>query len=135
MWWLVYHIPALFDKSDASFNEYSRVTRKEVFLSDTLNVGDSWDFIIGARYGSLEDDYGDYKESEITPSFAAIYRPLEWMSIYASYVEAFEQGATAPNTAAKASPTRMRMMSSARMVKHVMKVLSSPPGPKSMNNG
>tara|TARA_R110000787_G_scaffold64153_2_gene145052 strand:- start:363 stop:2795 length:2433 start_codon:yes stop_codon:yes gene_type:complete len=90
------------DKSDASFNEYSRVTRKEVFLSDTLNVGDSWDFIIGARYGSLEDDYGDYKESEITPSFAAIYRPFEWMSIYASYVEAFEQGATAPNTAANA---------------------------------
>jgi iron complex outermembrane receptor protein len=90
------------DKSDASFNEYSRVTRKEVFLSDTLNVGDSWDFIIGARYGSLEDDYGDYKESEITPSVAAIYRPLEWMSIYASYVEAFEQGATAPNTAANA---------------------------------
>lgn len=90
------------DKSDASFNEYSRVTRKEAFLSDTLNVGDSWDFIIGARYGSLEDDYGDYKESEITPSVAAIYRPLEWMSIYASYVEAFEQGATAPNTAANA---------------------------------
>lgn len=90
------------DKSDASFNEYSRITRKEAFVSDTLNVGDSWDFIIGARYGSLEDDYGDYKESEITPSFAAIYRPLEWMSIYASYVEAFEQGATAPNTAINA---------------------------------
>lgn len=90
------------DKSDASFNEYSRITRKEVFMSDTLNVGDNWDFIIGARYGSLEDDYGDYKESEITPSFAAIYRPLEWMSIYASYVEAFEQGATAPNTAVNA---------------------------------
>lgn len=90
------------DKSDASFNEYSRITRKEAFLSDTLNVGDSWDFILGARYGSLEDKYGDYKESEITPSFAAIYRPLEWMSIYASYVEAFEQGATAPNTAVNA---------------------------------
>lgn len=90
------------DKSDASFNEYSRITRKEAFISDTLNVGESWDFIVGARYGSLEDDYGDYKESEITPSFAAIYRPLEWMSIYASYVEAFEQGATAPNTAVNA---------------------------------
>ncbi len=90
------------DKSDASFNEYSRITRKEAFMSDTLNVGESWDFIIGARYGSLEDDYGDYKESEITPSFAAIYRPLAWMSIYASYVEAFEQGATAPNTAVNA---------------------------------
>lgn len=90
------------DKSDASFNEYSRITRKEVFISDTLNLGDSWDFILGARYGSLEDKYGDYKESEITPSFATIYRPLEWMSIYASYVEAFEQGATAPNTAVNA---------------------------------
>lgn len=90
------------DKSDASFNEYSRITRKEAFISDTLNVGDSWDFILGARYGSLEDKYGDYKESEITPSVAAIYRPVEWLSIYASYVEAFEQGATAPNTAANA---------------------------------
>lgn len=90
------------DKENATFNYYSRVTRKEAFISDTLNVGDSWDFILGARYGSLEDKYGDYKESEITPSVAAIYRPVEWLSIYASYVEAFEQGATAPNTAANA---------------------------------
>ena len=90
------------DKEDATFNYYSRVTRKEVFLSDTLNVGDSWDFILGARYGSIEDKYGDYKENEITPSIAAIYRPVEWISLYASYVEALEQGATAPNTAPNA---------------------------------
>ena len=89
-------------KSDAEYWEYSRIEREEIFLSDTLHIGNSWDLIIGARHGTLEDKYGDYKESAITPTLAAIYRPRTWMSIYASYVEAFEQGAIAPATAANA---------------------------------
>lgn len=87
-------------KSDASYNEYSKVKRYELFLSDTLHFGDNWDLILGARYGNLIDEYGDYDESAITPTLAAIYRPLTWMSLYASYVEAFEQGNIAPMTAA-----------------------------------
>lgn len=87
---------------DAKYKEFSSVIRKEFFLSDTLNVGANWDLIIGARYGNIEDEYGDYSESAITPSLAAIYRPREWVSLYASYIEAFQQGSVASSSAANA---------------------------------
>ncbi|MEC9412741.1 MAG: TonB-dependent receptor [Pseudomonadota bacterium] len=88
--------------SDAKFNEYSSITRKEIFISDTLHLGDQWDLILGIRRGTLDDKYGDYKESANTPTLAAIFRPIEWMSIYASYIEAFEEGAVAPATTVNA---------------------------------
>lgn len=93
---------AYLDKSDSKLREYSNVQRREVFLSDTLHIGNDWDVIIGARHGTIDSEYADYKESAITPTLAVIYRPVEWMSIYASYVEAFQEGATAPETAANA---------------------------------
>ena len=89
-------------ESAAETEEYSRVKRRELFLSDTLKVGQNWDLIIGARHGNLKDEFGDYDESEITPSLAVIHRPIEWLSLYASYIEAFEQGEVAPETAANA---------------------------------
>lgn len=89
-------------KSAAEVKEYSRVKRSELFLSDTLRVGQNWDLIIGARHGNLKDEFGDYDESKITPSLAVIHRPVAWLSLYASYIEAFEQGGVAPETAANA---------------------------------
>lgn len=91
------------DRDDAKFNEYSDIKRKEAFLSDTLHLAERWDLIVGARYGEIDDVSGDYKESAITPTLAAIYRPVPWMSLYASYVESLEQGAIAPVTAANAN--------------------------------
>lgn len=88
--------------SDAEYNEYSSISRKEIFISDTLHLGDQWDLILGIRRGTLDDKYGDYKESANTPTLAAIFRPIEWMSLYASYIEAFEEGAVAPATAVNA---------------------------------
>ncbi|OUS12563.1 hypothetical protein A9Q89_05495 [Gammaproteobacteria bacterium 53_120_T64] len=89
-------------KGDADFQEYSHIKRREFFLSDALNIGENWDLIIGLRHGTLDSKYGEYKESETTPTLALIHRPIEWMSLYASYVEAFEEGATAPETAVNA---------------------------------
>lgn len=82
--------------------EYSRVTRRELFASDTLHLGKDWDVIIGLRRGSLDNAYSDYKRSATTPTLAAIYRAAPWASVYASYVESLEEGAIAPETAANA---------------------------------
>ncbi len=82
--------------------EYDNIVRRELFASDTLHVGTDWDLILGARDGRLEDKYADYKRSAITPSLALLFRPLPWISTYVSYVEAFEEGGTAPDTAANA---------------------------------
>ncbi len=80
---------------------------REVFLSDTLHLGENWDIILGLRHGNVYDELfffskNKYDKSAITPTLAAVFRPLEGLSLYGSYIEALEQGATAPRTAANA---------------------------------
>lgn len=82
--------------------EYDRVRQREVFASDTLRLGTDWDLIVGLRHGSLNNQYAGYDESATTPTLAAVFRPATGLSLYASYVEALEEGATAPQTAANA---------------------------------
>ncbi|TCK03676.1 TonB-dependent siderophore receptor [Marinobacterium mangrovicola] len=113
--------PTMFDeigsavhRSDADATEYSRVKRRELFASDVAHLGDNLDLILGLRHGQLEDEYGDYDESATTPTLAAVYRPIDGLSLYASYVEAFVQGNTAPNTAANAGEVFEPMISEQR---------------------
>lgn len=87
---------------DTATGEFSRIRRREMFASDTVHLGTDWDLILGARRGSLHDAYSDYDRSATTPTLAAVFRPVPWASLYASYVEALEQGAIAPETATNA---------------------------------
>ena len=79
---------------------------REVFLSDTLHLSENWDIILGLRRGNVDYEIKSTgfrnSKSAITPTLAAIYRPLEGLSLYGSYIEALEQGATAPRRAANA---------------------------------
>ena len=83
--------------------EFLSDRRREVFLSDTLRLGENWDIILGLRYGNLDAKFTDFDKSAITPTLATIYRPLEGLSLYGNYVEAMEQGAIAPRAAANAN--------------------------------
>lgn len=80
--------------------EFDLVRRREVFASDTLHLGSDWDLVIGLRHGRLQVKDAGYNKSKTTPTVAAVYRPLAGLSLYGSYVEALEQGETAPMTAA-----------------------------------
>ena len=88
--------------------EYQANSRRELFLSDTLRIGEDWDIILGLRHGNLnvKTRFGasdGYDKSALTPTLAAIFRPVEGLSLYGSYIEALIQGATAPRTAANAN--------------------------------
>lgn len=74
--------------------------QKAVFVSDTLQFGDHWRAILGARHvdyqqrdldGDASVDSG-YRTSVTTPTVALIYKPVDDVSLYASYVEALEPG-------------------------------------------
>ena len=86
----------------AAKNEYQRVRLREFFVSDTLKFGDRLDLIAGLRRSTIDNAYTGYGRSATTPTLAVVYRPVPQVSTYASYVEALEQGATAPATAANA---------------------------------
>ena len=82
--------------------EVSASHRRELFLSDTLRIGEDWDIILGLRHSNWDDKLTKFDKSAITPTIATVFRPVDGLSLYGSYVEALEQGETAPATAANA---------------------------------
>ncbi|WDS34980.1 TonB-dependent siderophore receptor [Pseudoxanthomonas sp.] len=74
--------------------------QKAVFASDTLHFGEHWQAILGARQVDYEqrDLDGDpdvdsrYTTSVVTPTAALIYKPVDEVSLYGSYVESLEPG-------------------------------------------
>lgn len=89
-------------QSDAN-SEFDFTRRRELFISDTLHLGRDWDLIAGLRRGRLEVKESDYNRSATTPTLAAVFRPMQGLSLYGSYVEALEEGATAPEEAVNAN--------------------------------
>lgn len=74
--------------------------QKSVFASDVAHIGAQLDVIAGVRHARFESL--TYQKSATTPTFALVYRPLESISTYASYVESLEQGSVAPTDAVNA---------------------------------
>lgn len=82
----------------------SKTTQKAVFASDTVKFNDQWSTILGLRYNDYSQTGYDmagavtakYDRSPVTPTIALIYKPVEPVSVYGSYVESLEQGGTAP---------------------------------------
>jgi iron complex outermembrane receptor protein len=94
--------------------------QRGLFLSDTVHLGDHVQAILGARYTryKLLDTDGNpvvdasYRTSALTPTFALIYKPVPYVSIYGSYVEALEPasrvGGEYANVGEVLKPTRSR---------------------------
>ncbi|KAF1020726.1 MAG: Ferrichrome receptor FcuA [Paracidovorax wautersii] len=69
-----------------------------LYLVDRLKLSEQWQVIGGVRRSSYRSDQGPdhYDVSETTPMAAVIYRPLQSLSVYASYAKGLEPGETAP---------------------------------------
>jgi len=89
-------------------------TRQEaLFVSDTLTFNDHWMLVAGARYTRFTDNAystkgaltASYPADKTTPTIALMFKPAADTTLYASYVEALEQAASAPTTAVNANQT------------------------------
>ena len=69
-----------------------------VFASDTIEWSPQWSAIVGLRYNDYHKETvsATYDRSPVTPTVALIWKPQDALSIYASYVEAMEEGGVAP---------------------------------------
>jgi len=85
-----------------------------LFASDTISLGEHWSVLAGARYISYRqrsfapsgEAAGDpYKKHPVTPTVALMYKPGAGTTLYASYVEALEQGSTVGSQYANAGAT------------------------------
>ncbi len=72
-----------------------------VFVSDTIAWSPSFSTIIGLRHSDYRTrNYSGagttYDKTAVTPTLAAIWKPAAGTSVYASFVEALEEGSSAP---------------------------------------
>lgn len=72
---------------------------ENVTLGDEIIFNEQWSAIAGVNWTTIKDFSGfntaspsDYNKSAWTPTGSIIYKPLPWLSTYATYMEALEAG-------------------------------------------
>lgn len=71
------------------------ITSTNYTIGDSIELNSKWDLLVGASYVELEYKENNYKESTVTPSISVVYKPIENLSIYSSYMEGLELGGIA----------------------------------------
>lgn len=83
----------------ADINDDTRVNLEvnSLYIQDEIEISEKLDVIIGARYDSFDidvfnvvaNDRRSRKDDEITPRGGLVFKPMENVSLYASYSESF----------------------------------------------
>jgi iron complex outermembrane receptor protein len=83
----------------------SKVENKSLFLQDSIHFGDQWVALIGGRYQKSEQFAtqrnlrlanpvdvitNDSKHDVFLPRVGLVYRPQQWLSLFANYSESFK---------------------------------------------
>jgi len=95
---------------DTSSHAYTtqKAQQHNVLLADNIHFTESLSALVGASWTALNDknyssDDGTresaYDKQAISPSLALMYKPLQKLMVYASHIQALEEGGTAPSTA------------------------------------
>ena len=101
-----------FDDFPGGWVKRYEVLDSSIALADTLGFLDERLLLTaGVRRQSIEDKFfnfrtgalnSQYEKSAITPAFGLLVKPWDFASLYGNYIEALEQGPTAPDTAVNA---------------------------------
>jgi len=92
--------------SNASYTT-GKTQQNNFLFADEIRFSERWSILAGANRTSLHDDNfsssngsltSSYGKQAITPSLALTYKPGSGVMVYASYIEALEEGTTAPTT-------------------------------------
>lgn len=89
------------------YTQYT-VANSNFFFGDEIKFNEYLSALVGANYVGIKQDIFDftvgsahmltsqYDKSLLTPTFSLIGKPLPWLSTYATYSQALEQGAAVP---------------------------------------
>ncbi len=81
---------------DATQNNFGAFVQAEITVTEPFGIPGEFLIIPGGRFdyfGSSSDIDNDQTDSRFSPKIGVTYSPLEWLSVYGSYAEAF----SAPN--------------------------------------
>lgn len=109
------YAPTIFNAAGVNYSGGTyrdEATRQEAaFASDTVQLTENWSVLAGARYTRFKDTAystkgavtARYPANKTTPTAALMFKPAADTTIYASYVEALEQAASAPTSTVNAN--------------------------------
>lgn len=92
-----------FSTTDLTLYKDSDITQRALFASDTVKLSQQWSVLAGLRYTNFEQNgYNPARASTaqyvkngvVTPTLAVMFKPQADTTLYVSYVESLEQGAT-----------------------------------------
>lgn len=86
-----------------------RDLNKNHLIGDQITFNDQWSALLGVSRSNIQS--GSYNKSRNSPSVSLIFKPMPWLSTYASYIEGLEMGGTAPDTASNARQVQSPMVS------------------------
>jgi iron complex outermembrane receptor protein len=85
------------------------IVDKGIYIFDRLLFNKQWHTMVGLRYSDYTSTNitasgvrSPYSTTDVSPSVSVIYKPLENVSVYASYLEGLEETGTAGTTHANA---------------------------------
>ncbi len=85
----------------------TKLSETNYVVGDEMALGDEWSALVGGDYAGIRDlefsapdkfSSPEYLKSKWTPTAALIFKPLYWVSTYASYVESLQEGENVPDT-------------------------------------
>jgi len=75
-----------------------------ILIGDNITFNNQWSAMVGFNYATTANkafrSYGDanYEKSALTPTVSLLYKPIEEVTTYVSYMEALERGRVVGNT-------------------------------------
>lgn len=80
----------------------SDATNESLVLADAVTIDDQWSLMVGINdahllsesfnYQTSDSLASAYNRSDVTPSGSVIFKPLPWLSTYATYMQGLEPG-------------------------------------------
>ncbi|VFR83295.1 Ferrichrome-iron receptor [plant metagenome] len=115
------HRPEPVFPDTASRPYYSgKMENQNLFLGDVIEFGDQWTLIAGVNHSRIRTrslnaqgvrTQPDYDQRRNSPSVSLSYKPLSWLTTYATYIEGLEQGGVAPEEASNRDQIMAPMVS------------------------
>ncbi len=90
-------VPVLFRQSATDADNDSTATTAAVYVQDQIELTQHWQAIVGVRYDRFEVDFNNHRtgatidssDGLVSPRAGLIYKPIEPISLYASYSIAY----------------------------------------------
>lgn len=91
----------------------STATNHNFLLGDIITINEQWSTILGVTQTQIKSYSNDfiysnpekktrYDKSKTSPNVSIIYKPVPWLTTYATYIEGLQSGSTAPSNTVNA---------------------------------